>query len=245
MDSIVWAIKHTMRDIADTGLNRKLLMFLSCVKPECPWPRVSVCLEVVNNFADADPVVANAFFQQYFLSIVQDIFFVLTDTDHKSGFKLQSLLLARMFQLVEGGELQTLLYDPAALPENMTNSIFLKEFTANLLKTAFPHVLPYAYYVFLMSSASFTRSPSIIFRVQVQVFVNGLSDYHSDINRFKLALRDFLIQLKEFSSGDNAELFLEEKEAEAQRKAQQERENAMRIPGMLKPSQIKDEDEDI
>ena len=25
MDSTIWAIKHTMRDIADTGLNRKLL----------------------------------------------------------------------------------------------------------------------------------------------------------------------------------------------------------------------------
>lgn len=53
-----------------------------------------------------------------------------------------------------------------------------------------------------------------------------------------------MIQLKEFS-GDNAELFLEEKEAEAQRKAVEEREAAMRIPGMLKPSQIEDRDEDI
>jgi exportin-1 len=72
----------------------------------------------------------------------------------------------------------------------------------------------------------------------------SLGEFHSDINRFKLALRDFLIQLKEFS-GDNAELYLEEKEAEAQRKAQEEREAAMRIPGMLKPSQIEDKDEDI
>ena len=72
----------------------------------------------------------------------------------------------------------------------------------------------------------------------------NLGEYHSDINRFKLALRDFLIQLKEFS-GDNAELYLEEKEAEAQRKAEEEREAAMRIPGMLKPSQIEDKDEDI
>ena len=71
-----------------------------------------------------------------------------------------------------------------------------------------------------------------------------MHEYHSDINRFKLALRDFLIQLKEFS-GDNAELFLEEKEAEAQQKAQEEREAAMRIPGMLKPSQLEDKDEDI
>ena len=79
---------------------------------------------------------------------------------------------------------------------------------------------------------------------QIQTFVVSLGEFHSDINRFKLALRDFLVQLKEFS-GDNADLFLEEKEAEAQRKAQEEREAAMRIPGMLKPSQIEDKDEDI
>lgn len=83
------------------------------------------------------------------------------------------------------------------------------------------------------------------FSTQVQVFVTGLGEFHSDINRFKLALRDFLIQLKEFSSGDNTELYLEEKEAEALMKAQAERELAMRVPGLLKPSQLEDKDEDI
>ncbi len=71
-----------------------------------------VCLEVVNNFATADPAVTNVFFQQYFLSILQDIFFVLTDADHKSGFKLQSALLARLFQLVELNVIAQPLYDP-------------------------------------------------------------------------------------------------------------------------------------
>jgi exportin-1 len=96
----------------------------------------------VNNFASAaDPSVTNAFFQQYFLSIIQDIFFVLTDADHKSGFKLQSVLLARMFQLVEVNVIQTPLFDPAQVSEpGMTNAIFLRQYTANLLKTAFPHV---------------------------------------------------------------------------------------------------------
>ena len=56
---------------------------------------------------------------------------------------------------------------------------------------------------------------------QIQTFVLSLGEFHSDINRFKLALRDFLVQLKEFS-GDNADLYLEEKELEAQRKAQEE-----------------------
>uniref|UniRef100_A0A8H8CN60 Importin N-terminal domain-containing protein n=1 Tax=Psilocybe cubensis TaxID=181762 RepID=A0A8H8CN60_PSICU len=205
MDSIIWAIKHTMRDIADIGLN--------------------LCLEVVNNFATAaDPAVTNAFFQQYFLSIVQDIFFVLTDTDHKSGFKLQSVLLARMYQLIEMNVIQTPLFDPSQVSDpGVTNTTFLREYTANLLKTAFPHVQ----------------------NSQVTVFVNALVENHNDINRFKLALRDFLIQLKEFSSGDNTELFLEEKEMETQQKAEAERQAAMRVPGMLKPSQLDDNDTDI
>ncbi|KAF8626382.1 hypothetical protein AX15_005032 [Amanita polypyramis BW_CC] len=205
MDSIIWAIKHTMRDIAEIGLN--------------------LCLEVVDNFASSpDTAVGNAFFQQYFLSIVQDIFFVLTDADHKSGFKLQSALLARMFQLVETKHIQAPLYDPSQVPDaNISNAMFLREFCANLLKTAFPHVQP----------------------SQVTVFVTALGEYHNDINRFKLALRDFLIQLKEFSSSDNTELFLEEKEAESQRKAEEERQTAMRIPGMLKPDQIEDRDDEI
>lgn len=40
----------------------------------------------------------------------------------------------------------------------------------------------------------------------------GLFDLNKDLSAFKLHLRDFLIQLKEFSEGDNSELYLEEKE---------------------------------
>ena len=42
-------------------------------------------LELINNFAAADSVILNAFCAQYYMGLVQDIFFVLTDTDHKSG----------------------------------------------------------------------------------------------------------------------------------------------------------------
>jgi exportin-1 len=69
-----------------------------------------------------------------------------------------------------------------------------------------------------------------------------LCDTCADANRFKMAVRDFLIQLKEFE-GDNAELFLEEKEAAAATKEQTERQQAMRVPGLLKPSQIQDDEE--
>jgi len=126
-----------MRDIADTGLNCAFPLLLCC---ENRLNQLKVCLEVVNNFAGAaDPAVGNAFFQQYFLSIVQDVFFVLTDTDHKSGFKLQSVLLARMFQLVELNMIHTPLFDPS----QPSNAVFLRDYCANLLKSAFPHVQPY------------------------------------------------------------------------------------------------------
>lgn len=46
----------------------------------------------------------------------------------------------------------------------------------------------------------------------MRTFVVGLFDLNKDINSFKLHLRDFLVQLKEFSEGDNSELYLEEKE---------------------------------
>ena len=80
--------------------------------------------------------------------------------------------------------------------------------------------------------------------MDIQAFVASLGKLHGDMNRFKLSLRDFLIQLKEFSD-DNGELFRDEKEAEQAAKAQAEREQAMRIPGMLKPDQLEDKDEDI
>ena len=142
MDSIVWAFKHTARDIADTGLNCTLQfcagMFL------CSAWFHTVCLEVINNFAVATKDISGAFFQQYFASITQDVLYVLTDADHKSGFRLQCVLLARLFQLVEMNEVQAPLFDPATVSDsNMSNSKFLREYTLELLKTAFPHMQPY------------------------------------------------------------------------------------------------------
>lgn len=124
-----------------------------------------MCLEVINNFSTADPQVSNQFFQQYFLSIMQDVFFVLTDTDHKSGFKLQSMVLARLFQLMQTGAIGVPLFDPSTVPDpNMSNSMFLQEYTATLLKNAFPHLQPYVLFTGLplneLLTFSFTQDPS-------------------------------------------------------------------------------------
>lgn len=66
IDSCMWASKHDNREVENTGL--------------------SMCNELMDNMAEVpDHATSSAFFQQFFVPILQDVFFVLTDPDHKSG----------------------------------------------------------------------------------------------------------------------------------------------------------------
>lgn len=205
MDAFMWGLKHTMRDIADTGLN--------------------ILLELINNFASSDAAVSNAFFQQYFLGMLQDLFFVLTDSEHKSGFKNQSVLLARLFYLVESGAIQAPLFDPTQVENpNMTNQEFIRGYCANLLQSAFPHVQ----------------------RTQIETFVTGLCELNQDFVKFKLNLRDFLIQLREYSGEEADDIYRQEAQEEKEKKDAEEREKQLHIPGMIKPSELPpNEDEEL
>lgn len=62
---------------------------------------------------------------------------------HHVGFKLQTAMLARLFNLIEVNQIQAPLWDPAAVTDPaMTNQRFLREYCAALLKNAFPHLTP-------------------------------------------------------------------------------------------------------
>lgn len=122
IDSCMWASKHDNREVEGAGL--------------------LMCNELISNMAETDPQTCNAFFQQFFTTILQDVFFVLTDNDHKAGFKSQSLLLAKMFWLVEAGKLQGPIYPPDMAAPGTSNREFLKGFVGNLLANAFPNLQP-------------------------------------------------------------------------------------------------------
>ena len=66
--------------------------------------------------------------------------------------------------------------------------------------------------------------------------------YNSDITKFKTNLRDFLISLKEFS-GDNAELYTEDRELAQQAVKDADLERARKVGGLLKPAEIDQDDE--
>ncbi|MCJ1355086.1 MAG: Karyopherin transporter [Icmadophila ericetorum] len=200
IDACMWASKHDNREVESTGL--------------------TMCIELLDNMAETDRQTSNAFFQRFFITILQDVFFVLTDSDHKAGFKSQAMLLARLFYFITSGKITDPVYSPEQAPQGTSNKDFLSGFIGNLLHTAFPNLQP----------------------IQIQQFTEGLFVYNHDHNKFKTNIRDFLISLKEFS-GDNAELFAEDREAELKAAREAERERALKVGGLLKPADLDQEDD--
>ncbi|GBO13973.1 Exportin-1, partial [Araneus ventricosus] len=61
LDSIIWAFKHTMRNVADTGLQ--------------------ILYQLLQNIA-SDEARSQSFYQTYYTDILQHLFSVVTDTSH-------------------------------------------------------------------------------------------------------------------------------------------------------------------
>jgi len=208
MDSIIWAVKHIERTVAETGL--------------------TILLDLLTNIERSE--VANDFYRQYFIPLVQDILGVLTDTLHKPGFPLQATILAKLFHIVESGAItQPLWVGNPNLPPGVSfpnNQTYVRQFVVNLLRKSF---------------ATVTQS-------QVEQFVAGLFALNTRPDQFKTHIRDFLIQLKEFNvdGADNSDLYLEERrKAEMEQRAREE-ERIKSVPGLAYVGlahQIRDDDD--
>ncbi|KAK4251663.1 CRM1 C terminal-domain-containing protein [Corynascus novoguineensis] len=205
IDSCLWASKHDNRDVETAGLN--------------------MCLELINNIAEkTDVQTSNAFFNQFFITILQDVFFVLTDQDHKAGFKTQSMLLMRLFYFVHPADgtqprIQGPIYQPDQAQPGTSNREFLGNFVSTLLQNAFANLTP----------------------VQITAFVEGLFTLNTQYDKFRLALRDFLISLREFA-GDNAELYQVEKEQQERDARAADHERRSKVGGLLKPSELEEDE---
>ena len=162
------------------------------------------------------PNVAQAFYQQFLLTLIQDVFAVMTDRLHKSGFKMHATLLRLMFHLVQHNQVTVPLFDPSTQPPGQTNPAFLRDYISNLLITSFPNLS----------------------KLQVAKFLDGMFDLKMDLPTFKTHLRDFLVELKEFNAEDNSALFTEEQERERQLREMAMMAERSSVPGMLKPSEI-------
>jgi exportin-1 len=141
-------------------------------------------LQILNaSIYSAGANIADLFYKAYYFDLLNEILSVLTDSMHKSGFKLQIENLTLLIQVVEYGQISEHLFDTQA-----SNKNFIIAYLVDLL------------------SKSFTN----LNKIQIETFTLALFNKCYNPNEFKAVIRDFLIQLKSFS-GSNEELFEEEK----------------------------------
>lgn len=106
---------------------------------------------------------------------------------------------------------------PTAGPAN--NVAFVQDFVANLLRTAFPHLSDN----------------------QIKITVTGLFNLDQDIPAFKEHLRDFLVQIREYTGKDDSDLFLDEREGALKKAQEEKRKIQIAVPGILNPHEMPEE----
>jgi len=187
VNAIIWAFRHTEQSVQDTGLET-LLELLQQVQQK--------------------PDVAYNFFAVYLNMLLHEVFSVLTDTMHKTGFSFHTQILLQLTTAAKvmgdaGRQLQE-------QPQGVTAAEFVKTRLSELL------------------SHFDTVSPQ-----QRTLFIEGMFSHIGNLMGFKSHLRDFLVQLKSFAE-IAADPLAEERakqEAEAHRTAQ-EQQRAM-VPGLM------------
>ena len=186
IDSIIWGIKHYQIELAD------------------------ICLETMNELLSKvvwNQAVANIFFHGFYMSILQDTFFVLTDSLHKSGFYKQSLIIMKLIAIVEDQMFE------GKLSENYENNKeFVIEFLVDVLIKLFANTN----------------------KVQIEGWVLTMFNRSHDKKEFVNTLRDFLIWLKEFAGNDQDDLYKQERDIALKEAQEKETMRKQAIPGLMR-----------
>jgi len=148
VDSLIWAMKHEQPQVADSGLQ--------------------VLSEFLQKLLTSTPSTMNvAFFKQYYFLILQDVLCVLTDTSHKSGFKLQQHILLQLIVAVENGTLAE------AAPKKQ-----VMEFLFNLIGKSFPTLNQSQVEIFVLNCFNKSRQPAE-FQQHIRDFLIQLKEWGS------------------------------------------------------------------
>ena len=151
VNSILWAVKHQEPNMAEIGL--------------------TTLTNLVTNLS-VNKEALSQFFSVYLMQICRDIFIVLTDSLHKSGFKLQAEILRRLILAIEQKEVIA----PIS-PEAPDNKSYIRDYLISALSTSFPNIS----------------------KANVMNFVDCMFANCSSWEPFKTTVRDFLITMKEFA----------------------------------------------
>ncbi|KAI0978058.1 hypothetical protein GJ496_001942 [Pomphorhynchus laevis] len=145
----------------------------------------------------ANSVDANMFFQKYFIPTLEHIFVILNETSLRTGISKHTQILSSLFLIVDTGRI-TIPLDPSVTNTPNGNLAYVKQYTTSMFMRVFPHLRD----------------------EQIKIIVDGFIHYDQDFPKFKNHLRDFLIEIREHSGTDTRDLYLEERDLEIQKAAQ-------------------------
>lgn len=196
--SLIWAFKHEHPAVAEKGLIvvRELLNNL-------------VLFDKRNERAGHQPALGQvsavlSFCQNYYYQLLKEILGVLTDTLHKSGFRLQTEILRVLIRFIECGTIN----DES---KNLTK-LHVMRFLVDLLQNSFITLNPKQTDTFVVDLFNFAGE--------------NISDQADSLNatgqpmRFQTLIKDFLLSLKEFSgTGDEFEKIFEQDRQNAMERA--------------------------
>lgn len=163
INSILWGIQHQAPKIAEICLN--------------------TLVNILKNI-NSNQELINQFYSVFLKQICGDIFLVLTDSLHKSGFKLQAEILRQLIFVIESKQLNVAI--EASCPDN---KMYIRDYLITALITSFPNMS----------------------KVNVTAFVDEMFAKCIDWESFKTVVRDFLISMKEFAE-DSELLYSEERQ---------------------------------
>ena len=171
VDTVCWSFKHHNHEVEETGLQIgiDLVRNVDCLT-DYPWQ--------------------SNFYQTYYLTLVNEILFAITDLDHSSVFAKQALLLRNLLVLVYEDRIPVPLIKGDDVPDNYSNTVYLNEYIATLLTNAF---------------ATLTLA-------QVESFLNALMKNCSNVALFTNTVSDFLIQIREVGGDPTDYLYDEEQQ---------------------------------
>jgi len=120
MDCVFWALRHTERNVSETGLRT---------------------LEELLRQIAQHPTVSDNFFQNYYVVILRELFAVFTDTLHKAEFKQHASLFRHLFDAVLTDRIHVPLWESTAnVPPGFNNKQWLEQFIVSEFTRTFTHV---------------------------------------------------------------------------------------------------------
>ncbi|CAI4231357.1 unnamed protein product [Auanema sp. JU1783] len=194
VDAVVWAFQHSMRNVAEIGLD--------------------ILKDMLEKVSHLPAEQSQTFYKRHYMQILQHVLAVIADSSqvHVAGLTYYAEVLAALFRAAE---------TYITVPLNDENP------SQNNMDYIYQHIGN----IYVQHFSNLTED-------QIRVSIKGFFSFNADVPAMRNHLRDFLVQIKEFTGEDTSDLFLEEREAEIA--AAQNRK--MAIPGMMNPNEIDEEE---